>query len=66
MLDAEIVDIKLARSASGPIIALLGTDRTGSTPIGNANLSSLVDGDAQLWLFTASDPANAVKASLEP
>jgi hypothetical protein len=63
VLDSEIVDIKLARSATGPIFALLGTARTGSAPIENIDLAHLVDGNAQLWIFTTSGIA---KASIEP
>ena len=65
VLDSELIDIKLARSARGPVIALLGSDRAGSTPIANEDLSALVEGNAQLWLFTASEPAGAAKATIE-
>lgn len=66
LLDAEIVDIKLARSDHGPIVALLGPGRSGSTPIQNRNLAALINGSAQLWLFTTSRPARAIKATIEP
>ena len=66
MLDSELVDIKLARSARGPVVALLGSDRSGSTPIDNDDLSALIEGNAQLWLFTTSEPAGAAKATIEP
>ncbi len=66
VLDSELVDIKLARSARGPVVALLGSDRSGSTPIDNDDLSALIEGNAQLWLFTTSEPAGAAKATIEP
>ena len=65
VLDGELVDIKLARSARGPVIALLGSDRSGSTPIANEDLSALVEGNAQLWLFTKSEPTGAARATIE-
>jgi len=66
VLDSELVDIKLARSARGPVVALLGSDRSGSTPIDNDDLSALIEGHAQLWLFTTSEPAGAAQATIEP
>ncbi len=66
VLDSELIDIKLARSARGPVIALLGTDRSGSIPIANEDLSALVEGNAQLWLFTTSEPTGAARATIEP
>ena len=64
--DGELVDIKLARGANGPIVALLGPTRSGSTPIANEDLGALVDGNAQLWVYTASAPTGAAQATIEP
>ena len=66
VLDNELIDIKLARSERGPVVALLGANRSGSTPIDNEDLSELIEGNAQLWLFTTSEPAGAAKATIEP
>lgn len=66
VLDRELVDIKLALSTTGPIIALFGRERYGSVSIGNAELSALVAGDTELWVFTVSAPAIPVRAAIEP
>ena len=66
VLDSELVDIKLARTANGPVVALLGSGRSGSTAIDNHDLRSLLEGNAQLWVFTTSAPAVPVQVTIEP
>ena len=44
----------------------IGGSRPGSTPIDKDDLSALIEGNAQLWLFTLSEPAGAAKVTTEP
>jgi Asp-tRNA(Asn)/Glu-tRNA(Gln) amidotransferase A subunit family amidase len=66
LVAGELIDIKLARSATGPIVDSFGIDSSGAMPIANDDLQPLVDGNAELWLFTISDPALPVRASITP
>lgn len=63
VLDDELLDIKLARSDRGPIFELLGTERSGTIAIANEDLPALIEGNAQLWLFTT---AGLMKATIVP
>lgn len=50
----DIVDVKLHRNPSGPVIALLGESLDGSFAVPNADLDDLLDGNLQVVIYTGS------------
>ena len=50
----DIIDAKLHRGASGPIIALLGESLDGSFAVSNADLDDLLDDNLDIVIYTAS------------
>jgi len=64
----DIIDIKLHRGSSGengPIIELLGADRTGSIAIRNPHLDDLLDDGLYVLVYTAQEPTGAIRGQIE-
>jgi amidase len=60
----DIVDIKLHRGSDGPVVALLGSELTGSTPIPNAELAHLLGNELYLAIYTKSLREAAVRGRI--
>jgi len=50
----DIVDVKLHRGPTGPVIALLGDSLDGTFTVPNADLDDLLDGNLQVVIYTGS------------
>lgn len=64
----DIVDIKLHRGSAGengPVIELLGTDRSGSIAIRNPHLNDLLADGLYVMVYTAQDPTGAIRGQIE-
>jgi len=64
--DADgIADIRLHRSMNGPVIALLGSDLTGSVAIPNSELEQLAGSKLVVIIYSESAPHGFIRGRIE-
>jgi hypothetical protein len=69
VLAGEIIDIKLhrgGREANGPVVGLLGTERTGELSVRNEDLAALLEGDLYVEVYTRRKPQGGARGRIVP
>jgi Asp-tRNA(Asn)/Glu-tRNA(Gln) amidotransferase A subunit family amidase len=69
VLADEITDIKLHRGgpeANGPVVGLLGTDRTGELDLRNEDLAALHEGNLYVEVYTQRNPQGEARGRIVP
>jgi amidase len=61
----DVVDIRLHRGANGPVVEVLGSNLTGSVPLPNDELGSLLSDEFYLIIYTQRMPQGAVRGRIE-
>jgi amidase len=61
----DVVDIRLHRGANGPVVEVLGSNLTGSVPLPNDELGSLLSDEFYLIIYTRRMPQGAVRGRIE-
>jgi Asp-tRNA(Asn)/Glu-tRNA(Gln) amidotransferase A subunit family amidase len=69
VLNDEITDIKLhrgGREANGPVVGLLGTERTGELAMRNEDLKALLEGNLYVEVYTRRKPQGGARGRIVP